>query len=103
MGGGKQYSLFQKALNNFSIRNVHIFNVSKQRIVDEIYPDDGTLQQVELRQTLDRDLIHPTVKAAADADFGFFHKRGALGSAECMSVCMILQVALKKLIDFIIF
>jgi hypothetical protein len=100
MGGGKQYSLFQKALNNFSIRNVHIFNVSKQRIVDEIYPDDGTLQQVELRQTLDRDLIHPTVKAAADADFGFFHKRGALGSAECMSVCMILQVALKKLIDF---
>jgi hypothetical protein len=102
MGGGKQYSLFQKALNKFFINNVGLFDSLMQRVVDELYPDDGTPERVVQRQKLDRELNHTIIKAAADADFGFFHKPGALGSTECMSACMLLQVALKKLIDYLV-
>jgi hypothetical protein len=93
MGGGKQYSLFQKALNKFSINNLEVFNTNMQRVIDET--QERTLQ----REALMRELTHTVIKAAADADFGFFHKRGHLGSIESMSVCMLLQLALKKLID----
>jgi hypothetical protein len=99
MGGGKQYSLFQKALNKFSINNLEVFNIYMQRVIDETYPNDETPERTLQRQALLRELTHTVIKAAADADFGFFHKRGALGSIESMSVCMLLQLALKKLID----
>jgi hypothetical protein len=89
MGGGKQYSLFQKALNKFSISNVDFFNQCMQTVIGETAE----------REALLRELTHTVIKAAADADFGFFHKQGALGSIESMSVCMLLQLALKKLID----
>jgi hypothetical protein len=102
MGGGKQYSLFQKALNNFSVRNIGIFSVPMQRVIDELYPHDGSGERTQQRETLAIELQHTIIKAAADADFGFFHKRGALGSVECMSICMLLQVALKKLIDYLV-
>ena len=99
MGGGKQYSLFQKALNKFSISNLEVFNRYMQRVIDETYPNDETPERTLQREALMIELTHTAIKAAADADFGFFHKRGALGSIESMSVCMLLQLALKKLID----
>lgn len=40
-----------------------------------------------------------TVNPAADADFGMFYEDTALGATSCMTVCMILQLALKDLID----
>ena len=39
------------------------------------------------------------VNPAADADFGMFYKDTALGATSCMTVCMILQLALKDLIE----
>jgi hypothetical protein len=39
-----------------------------------------------------------TVNPAADADFGMFYEDTALGATSCMTVCMILQLALKDLI-----
>lgn len=102
MGGGKQYSLFQKALNKFSIQHADMFRVCMQRVIDELYPDDVSHQHTQRRETLAIELQHTIIKAAADSDFGFYHKRGALGSVECMSVCMLLQVALKKLIDYLV-
>jgi hypothetical protein len=107
MGGGKQYSLFQKALNKFFLTNVGPGQLSEfmmTTFIQTIFPTNSDPVQdaplEELRQRLFREMIHAFVKAAADADFGFFHRIGVIGSVECMSVCMILQIALKKLVDF---
>jgi len=94
MGGGKQYSLFQIALNNY-FRNV----------MGEV--NFNALFSQEPFIAFTRDLLHESVKPAADADFGMFHpgndiedsRETALGSTKCMSVCMLLQISLKKLID----
>ena len=103
MGGGKQYSLFQKALNKFSITHGHLFIAPMERVISRIL-QNNPIPNIAYpnEQDLIRELTHTIIKAAADADFGFFHKRGTLGSTECMSVCMLLQVALKKLIDFLV-
>jgi hypothetical protein len=106
MGGGKQYSLFQKALHRFSSlpRSLPFFDRCMQTVVDGIRADppipgiDYTAQQ----DTLWRELHHALVKAAADLDAGIFHEEGVVGSTQCMAVCMLLQVALKKLIDHLI-
>jgi len=94
MGGGKQYSLFQIALNNY-------FNVmGEDNFTTLFYPE--LFQGVDINE-----LRHLNVKPAADADFGMFHPGNhiedspetAMGSTMCMSVCMLLQISLKKLID----
>jgi hypothetical protein len=43
--------------------------------------------------------MYEPVNPAADADFGMFYEDTALGATSCMTVCMILQLALKDLID----
>jgi len=109
MGGGKQYSLFQIALNNYFNtfgRNVAgsyfytTFNTG-----DFVNPGDPT--KIPDLTKLIEFLYHANVKPAADADFGMFHPGNddegsphtALGSTMCMSVCMLLQISLKKKID----
>ena len=94
MGGGKQYSLFQIALNNYF-----------RDVMSEV--NFNALFSQEPFIAFTRDLRHESVKPAADADFGMFHpgndiedsRDTALGSTMCMSVCMLLQMSLKKLID----
>ena len=91
MGGGKQYSLFQIALNNY---------------FTAILEFDALFMEQQFPGIIE-DLKHTNVKPAADADFGMFHPGNddenstetALGSTMCMSVCMLLQISLKKKID----
>ena len=43
--------------------------------------------------------ISESVNPAADADFSMFYEDTALGATSCMTVCMILQLALTDLIN----
>jgi hypothetical protein len=100
MGGGKQYSMYQKALNNFIIHRQE-FTLFTTQLADQIltrYPN--ILRQYPNLDILIRNLKHEIIKAAADLDAGVFHHDDALGSTECMTVCMLLQLAFKKLINF---
>lgn len=45
------------------------------------------------------DSMYEPVNPAADADFGMFYEDTALGATSCMTTCMILQLALKDLIE----
>ena len=85
MGGGKQYSLFQKALHKFFS---HVGEAGFLTYFND--PQFATFID-ELRQG--------NVKAAADADFGMFYPDGAIGATQCMAVCMLLQLSLKVLFD----
>jgi hypothetical protein len=85
MGGGKQYSLFQKALNKFF------------SILGEDY-FIGMFNLASFAAFRD-ELRHGNVKAAADADFGMFYPDGAIGATQCMAVCMLLQLSLKVLFN----
>ena len=88
MGGGKQYSLFQKALNKYFVtRGEPYFNYMFVNINPTSFAEFIT------------ELTHPNVKAAADADFGMFYPDGAIGATQCMAVCMLLQLSLKALFD----
>lgn len=102
MGGGKQYSLYQKALHRFS--SSPLFDPCMQTVVDGInaHPPIPTIDYPAQQETLSRELRHSIVKAAADLDAGIFHEEGVVGSTQCMAVCMLLQVSLKKLIDHLI-
>jgi hypothetical protein len=104
MGGGKQYSLFQKALHRFSseVASMTFFNQCMQEVVDRIFrqgqlPIDGIEYPRHIK--LFKELHHVLVKAAADLDAGVFHEEGVVGSTQCMAVCMLLQVSLKNLIN----
>jgi hypothetical protein len=102
MGGGKQYSLFQKALHRFSLEVADIFNQCMQEVVDRILrAGQEPIPDIQYPNivTLLENLNHANVKAAADLDAGVFHEEGVVGSTQCMAVCMLLQVSLKKLID----
>ena len=46
-----------------------------------------------------KDIFKESVNPAADADFSMFYEDTALGATSCMTICMILQLALKDLID----
>jgi hypothetical protein len=118
MGGGKQYSLFQKALFRFKLANTGLFDSCMLEVVNSILrfnpiPPDPPPNPANpadhvpdirypTRDTLLDNLNHRIVKAAADLDAGIYHERGALGSTQCMTVCMLLQVCFKKLIDHLI-
>jgi hypothetical protein len=106
MGGGKQYSLFQKALHRFSSlpSSSPFFDQCMQTVVDGIraHPPIPGIDYTAQQDTLWRELHHALVKAAADLDAGIFHEEGVVGSTQCMAVCMLLQVSLKKLIDHLI-
>ena len=109
MGGGKQYSLFQIALNNYF--NTLGGSEDTSYFIETFNTVDFVNQGGETTKIngdkIVEFLYHANVKPAADADFGMFHPGNdiedspetALGSTMCMSVCMLLQMSLKKLID----
>ena len=104
MGGGKLYSIFQKALNAVRLSNQVNFNQHIVSVITQLYPNDGTAQWERQRQTLNTELQHASVKAAADADFGCFYPEegiatGGIGASSCMAICMLLQLSLKQLIN----
>jgi len=126
MGGGKQYSLFQKALFRFKLArdNTLFFDNCMMTVANGILannpippnpppnppppPNPANLAvhvpdiRYPTRDTLLANLNHRIVKAAADLDASIYHQRGALGSTQCMTVCMLLQLCFKKLIDHLI-
>ena len=111
MGGGKLYSIFQKALDAIRQSNTENFNAHIVSVITghtQLYPNDGTAQWERQRQTLNTvlntELQHASVKAAADADFGCFYPEegiaaGGIGASSCMAICMLLQLSLKQLIN----
>jgi len=114
MGGGKLYSIFQKALNAVRLSNEEYFNQHIHSVITrhtQLYPYDITDVQLEqkrqtLNTVLNTELQHASVKPAADADFGCFYPEpqegiaaGGIGASSCMAICMLLQLSLKQLID----
>jgi hypothetical protein len=112
MGGGKLYSIFQKALNAVRLSNPVYFDAHIVSVITghtQLYPYDRTDFQLEqkrqtLNTVLNTELQHASVKPAADADFGCFYPEegiaaGGIGASSCMAICMLLQLSLKQLIN----
>lgn len=105
MGGGKQYSLFQKTLNKYFnvLQPPHNGSGVGSYFYTTFYTDDfvagGDPTKIPDLTRLIEFLYHGNVKAAADADFGMFYPDGAIGATQCMAVCMLLQLSLKVLFN----
>jgi len=97
MGGGKLYSIFHKKLQELC--NLNEIQGEEPAIRDARI----TLAGILIPNVL-VNILQENIKAAADADFGCFYPEEGIaaqgiGASSCMSICMLLQLSLKQLID----